>query len=259
VLNFGHFTEVDATKCLKMVLEGVAYMHKLGITHRDLKPENLLFYHPGADSKIIITDFGLSCTRTKTGSGNGELMRTTCGTPEYIAPEILMRKPYTNAVDMWAIGVITYILLSGTMPFDDENKTRLYRSIIRAQYSLRGPCWEDVSSDAKDLIRKLLVVAPDCRMTAVQCVQHTWITSNASTSGNKNLYRTISQNLMERASSRSRSTTSRKSNKSARSNHSHKSNVMRPVTHRKTPKDVKEIDTVVHKASCSSNMSQSST
>lgn len=135
IMTKGCFTERDATRVLQMVLDGLNYLHKLGITHRDLKPENLLYYHPGHDSKILITDFGLSAFR-KTGEGN--YMRTTCGTPEYIAPEILYKKPYSSQVDLWAVGVITYILLSGTMPFDDENKSRLYRLIIKVRYNYNG-------------------------------------------------------------------------------------------------------------------------
>ncbi|XP_045553110.1 serine/threonine-protein kinase H1 homolog isoform X2 [Salmo salar] len=135
IIARGSFTERDATRVLQMVLDGVKYLHTLGITHRDLKPENLLYYHPGADSKIMITDFGLASTRKK---GDECLMKTTCGTPEYIAPEILVRKPYTNAVDMWALGVISYILLSGTMPFEDDNRMRLYRQILKGKYSFSG-------------------------------------------------------------------------------------------------------------------------
>lgn len=134
IIAKGSFTERDATRVLVMVLDGVRYLHSLGICHRDLKPENLLYYHPGHESKIMITDFGLSATR----KGPECYMRTTCGTPEYIAPEILSRKPYTCQVDMWAVGVVTYILLSGTMPFDDENRTRLYRLILKAKYSYIG-------------------------------------------------------------------------------------------------------------------------
>lgn len=134
ILAKGSFTERDATHVLQMVMDGVKYLHSLGITHRDLKPENLLYYHPGHDSKIMITDFGLSATR----KGPDNYMRTTCGTPEYIAPEILARKPYTNQVDLWAMGVIAYILLSGTMPFDDDNRTRLYRLILKSKYTFAG-------------------------------------------------------------------------------------------------------------------------
>lgn len=134
IIAKGSFTERDATRVLTMVLDGVKYLHGLGITHRDLKPENLLYYHPGHESKIMITDFGLSAML----KGPDNFMRTACGTPEYIAPEILARKPYTCEVDLWAIGVITYILLSGTMPFEDENRTRLFRMIIKAKYSYAG-------------------------------------------------------------------------------------------------------------------------
>jgi len=132
IVSRGYFTERDATHVLYMVLEGVRYLHSLGITHRDLKPENLLYYHPGNDSKIMITDFGLS--NLKKGPDDST-METTCGTPEYIAPEILLSKPYTNSVDMWSIGVISYILLSGAMPFADDNRTRLYRDILKAKYN----------------------------------------------------------------------------------------------------------------------------
>lgn len=135
IVSKGSFTEHDATRVMSMVLDGVRYLHSLGITHRDLKPENLLYYHPGNDSKIMITDFGLSNTRQNSDS---ETMDTTCGTPEYIAPEILMSQSYTNSVDMWAIGVITHILLSGEMPFLDENRTRMYKAILKAKYSYNG-------------------------------------------------------------------------------------------------------------------------
>lgn len=135
IVSRGYFTERDATHVLYMVLEGVRYLHSLGITHRDLKPENLLYYHPGNDSKIMITDFGLS--KLKKGPDDS-IMETTCGTPEYIAPEILLTRPYTNSVDMWSIGVISYILLSGGMPFVDDNRTRLYRAILTAKYNYSG-------------------------------------------------------------------------------------------------------------------------
>ena len=134
IISKGNFTEKDANRVLRMVLDGVRYLHSLGIAHRDLKPENLLYYHPGHDSKILITDFGLSAS-IKASEG---YMKTICGTPEYIAPEILARQPYTYQVDLWAVGVITYILLSGTMPFDDDNRSRLYRMILKAKYSYVG-------------------------------------------------------------------------------------------------------------------------
>uniref|UniRef100_A0A8C4RR01 Si:ch211-27e6.1 n=1 Tax=Erpetoichthys calabaricus TaxID=27687 RepID=A0A8C4RR01_ERPCA len=213
IIAKGSFTERDATRVLQMVLDSIKYLHSLGITHRDLKPENLLYYHPGVDSKILVTDFGLASSGNKAGDW---LMRTTCGTPEYIAPEILLRKPYTNAVDAWALGVITYIMLSGSMPFEEENRTRLYRMILKGRYSFP---WPNVSNLAKDFITRLLTIDPNDRMTASQALKHPWIVTMAASSSMKNLHRSISQNLMRRASSRchsSKSGHSSGSNKSRR-------------------------------------------
>ncbi|KAH9503504.1 Serine/threonine-protein kinase H1 [Bulinus truncatus] len=238
IIAKGSFTERDATRVLTMVLEGVKYLHGLGITHRDLKPENLLYYHPGHDSKIMITDFGLSAMV----KGPDNLMRTTCGTPEYIAPEILARKPYTSQVDLWAIGVITYILLSGTMPFDDENRTRLYRMIIKAKYSYAGEHWKDVSALAKDFIDKTLVLDPNERMTASQASKHPWLLQNAHVASSKNLHRTISQNLLRRQSQRANSTKSAKSTKSTKSNKSNKSgHSLRSDRRRVQPEEIDEL------------------
>ncbi|XP_067887758.1 serine/threonine-protein kinase H1-like isoform X1 [Heterodontus francisci] len=217
VIAKGSFTERDATRVLQMVLDGIKYLHTLGITHRDLKPENLLYYHPGSDSKILVTDFGLANSGNKGGDWS---MRTTCGTPEYIAPEILMRKPYTNAVDMWALGVISYILLSGTMPFEDENRTRLYRMILKCKYSYVGEPWPNVSNLAKDFIDRLITIDPNERMAAAQALKHPWVVTMAASSSMKNLHRSISQNLMRRTSSRCQSSKSAQSTKSSRSSKS---------------------------------------
>lgn len=131
----GKFDENDATRVLKMILDGIQYLHSVGITHRDLKPENILYYHPGNDSRIIITDFGLAAIRSPADI----FMNTDCGTVEYMAPEVIMRRPYTNAVDMWSIGVITYILLSGKMPFPvKHNVCSLLRAICLGKYDYFG-------------------------------------------------------------------------------------------------------------------------
>lgn len=186
VISRGHFTERDATQALRMVLAGVGYLHNLGITHRDLKPENLLYYHPGADSRLLVTDFGLA-TFGSTGveseipdtdgsdrADHSWSLRTTCGTPEYMAPEVLLRRPYSCAVDMWALGVIAYIVLSGSMPFEDDSRTRLYRSIIRGKYSFHG----DVSLlgfslQLVFLCSKLEVLGAKIILLLHQCPLHT--------------------------------------------------------------------------------------
>ncbi|XP_012499117.1 PREDICTED: serine/threonine-protein kinase H2 [Propithecus coquereli] len=207
----GSFTEGDAVRILRMVADGIRYLHALQITHRDLKPENLLYYHPGAESKILITDFGLAHSGNKRGDW---MMRTLCGTPEYIAPEVLLRKPYTSAVDMWALGVITYVLLSGFLPFDDESHTRLYRKILKGKYNYTGEPWPSISHLAKDFIDKLLILEASHRMSACQALDHPWVVATAAGSSMKNLQRAISRNLMQRASSHSQSPGSAQSSKS---------------------------------------------
>lgn len=214
IIGKGCFSEKDATFVLQMVLEGVRYLHSLGITHRDLKPENLLYYHPGNDSKIMITDFGLSATR----KGPDNCMRTACGTPEYIAPEILARKPYTSQVDLWAVGVITYILLSGEMPFEDDNKNRLYRLILKAKYSYARELWKHVSNIAKDFIDRLLVLEPKERMTSSQALAHAWLRTRGGHSSNRNVQHTNSSNSTQSSKSSSKSN---RSGRSLRSEHRH--------------------------------------
>ncbi|XP_068566440.1 serine/threonine-protein kinase H1-like [Cebidichthys violaceus] len=215
VVSRGHFTERDATQALRMVLAGVGHLHNLGIAHRDLKPENLLYYHPGADSRLLVTDFGLatfggagseisgpdgSIGGDCTGADRSWSLATTCGTPEYMAPEVLLRKPYSCAVDMWALGVIAYVLLSGSMPFEDDSRTRLYRSIVRGKYSFHGDPWPSVSNPAKDFVRHLLPLDPAERLTADQAVRHPWVVTMAAGSSARNLHRSISQNLRRRTS-----------------------------------------------------------
>ncbi|KAG8520408.1 Serine/threonine-protein kinase H2 [Galemys pyrenaicus] len=211
LITQGSFTEQDAVRILQMVVDGVRYLHALRITHRDLKPENLLYYHPGAESKILITDFALAHSGNKSGDWT---MRTLCGTPDYIAPEILLRKPYTSAVDMWALGVITYVLLSGFLPFDDENHTRLYRKILKGKYNYTREPWPNVSHLAKDFIDKLLILEANHRMSAGQALDHPWVMTMAAGSSTKNLQRVISQNLMKRASPHSQSPGSAQPSKS---------------------------------------------
>nr|XP_020457551.1 serine/threonine-protein kinase H1-like [Monopterus albus] len=216
VISKGHFTEQDATQSLQMALAGVGYLHNLGITHRDLKPENLLYYHPGDDSRLLVTDFGLATFggtdmgsevsgtdrsgRGDTGADCSWPLKTTCGTLEYMAPEVLLRRPYSCAVDMWALGVIAYIVLSGSMPFEDDDHTRLYRSIVRRKYSFHGEPWPSVSNLAKDFIQRLLVVDPGTRLTADQAIHHPWLVTMAASCSMRNLHRSISQNLRQRAS-----------------------------------------------------------
>ncbi|XP_053102821.1 calcium/calmodulin-dependent protein kinase type 1G isoform X2 [Hemicordylus capensis] len=139
ILERGVYTEKDASIVIQQVLGAVHYLHENGIVHRDLKPENLLYLTPEDDSKIMITDFGLSKMEQ-----NG-IMSTACGTPGYVAPEVLEQKPYSKAVDCWSIGVITYILLCGYPPFYEETESKLFEKIREGYFEFESPFWDDIS------------------------------------------------------------------------------------------------------------------
>ncbi|ORX77741.1 Pkinase-domain-containing protein [Anaeromyces robustus] len=177
IIDKGSFTEKDAAHLVKQILEAVNYMHKKNIVHRDLKPENLLFKDKSEESPLMVTDFGLS-KFTEASS----LLNTSCGTPGYVAPEIIARKGHGVAVDLWSIGVITYVLLCGFQPFYGDDQAQLFKAILEADYVFEKEYWSEISEDAKDFIRKLLVVNPAERMNCEQALQHRWLTTATNTS-----------------------------------------------------------------------------
>lgn len=124
-----------------------------------MKPENLLLTSKEDDASIKLADFGFA---KKLDFAEGGL-NTACGTPGYVAPEILQGKKYGKGVDIWSIGVITYILLCGYPPFHDDNHNALFRKIKRGKYQFDSPYWDGVSDEAKDIINLMLIVDPDQR------------------------------------------------------------------------------------------------
>ncbi|XP_068172135.1 calcium/calmodulin-dependent protein kinase type 1D-like [Antennarius striatus] len=174
ILDRGVYTERDASKVIKQVLQAVSYLHENSIVHRDLKPENLLYFSTDENSKIMVSDFGLSKTLEH------GVMSTACGTPGYVAPEVLAQRPYSKAVDCWSIGVIAYILLCGYPPFFEDNETRLFSKIMRAEYSFHSPFWDDVSDSAKDFIRNMMEKNPSKRFLTEQALRHPWIAGNTA-------------------------------------------------------------------------------
>uniref|UniRef100_A0A8C5SWW1 Calcium/calmodulin dependent protein kinase ID n=1 Tax=Laticauda laticaudata TaxID=8630 RepID=A0A8C5SWW1_LATLA len=188
IVEKGFYTEKDASTLIRQVLDAVYYLHRMGIVHRDLKPENLLYYSQDEDSKIMISDFGLSKME-----GKGDVMSTACGTPGYVAPEVLAQKPYSKAVDCWSIGVIAYILLCGYPPFYDENDSKLFEQILKAEYEFDSPYWDDISESAKDFIRNLMEKDPNKRYTCEQAARHPWIAGD--TALNKNIHESVSAQI----------------------------------------------------------------
>ncbi|XP_071996681.1 calcium/calmodulin-dependent protein kinase type IV isoform X2 [Engystomops pustulosus] len=176
IVEKGYYSERDAADAVKQILEAVAYLHENGIVHRDLKPENLLYATPAPDAPLKIADFGLSKI-----VDDQVTMKTVCGTPGYCAPEILRGCAYGPEVDMWSVGIITYILLCGFEPFYDERGDQyMFKRILNCDYDFVSPWWDDVSLNAKDLVKKLIVFDPKKRLTTHQALQHPWVTGKAT-------------------------------------------------------------------------------
>ncbi|KAI9223726.1 kinase-like domain-containing protein [Blastocladiella britannica] len=171
----GFYTETDAAKLVCEIMLGVQYLHSLNICHRDLKPENLLFYDNSPNSRIMISDFGLSKIISEE-----QVMKTACGTPGYVAPEVLRREVYSKQVDMWSIGVITYILLCGYPPFYEENNHALFQQIMQGNYEFDSPYWDNISFEAKNFVARLLVVDSKMRMTALEALAHPFVTNHCA-------------------------------------------------------------------------------
>jgi len=154
IVDSGGYSEKDASKIVRQIVEGVRYLHSKGIAHRDLKPENLLCSGEGQDMIIKIADFGLS----KIFAG-GASLNTSCGTPDYAAPEVLTGgREYDKSVDMWSIGVITYVLLCGYPPFYGNSPPALFEKIIKCNYDFPDPEWSYISEIAKNFVRSLLKI-----------------------------------------------------------------------------------------------------
>jgi len=176
------YNEKEARNTCKILLEAVGYCHSNSVAHRDLKPENLLLKSDQNDSDIKIADFGFA---KKVLTPNS--LTTQCGTPGYVAPEILEGLPYDTKADMWSIGVILYILLGGYPPFIEKNQRVLFRRIRNADYQFHEEYWGTISSDAKGLICLLLTKDPAKRITASEALENKWICEEDVNLGSSNL------------------------------------------------------------------------
>jgi calcium/calmodulin-dependent protein kinase I len=176
IVDKGSYSELEARDIVRQLVEGVDYLHNQGIAHRDLKPENLLCSETEHGMIIKIADFGLS----KAFSGESDLS-TSCGTPDYAAPEVLrMDGAYDKSVDLWSIGVITYVLLCGFPPFYGKSQAQLFEKILNADYDFPEPEWTQISAEAKDFIGHLLVLDVKLRYNTKQCLDHPWLKSLGS-------------------------------------------------------------------------------
>ncbi|KZC08978.1 Calcium/calmodulin-dependent protein kinase type II subunit beta [Dufourea novaeangliae] len=165
------YSEADASHCIQQILESVHHCHHNGVVHRDLKPENLLLASKAKGAAVKLADFGLAIEV----QGDAQAWFGFAGTPGYLSPEVLKKEPYGKPVDIWACGVILYILLVGYPPFWDEDQHRLYAQIKAGSYDYPSPEWDTVTPEAKNLINQMLTVNPSKRITASEALKHPWI------------------------------------------------------------------------------------
>eukprot|EP00956_Cyclotella_meneghiniana_P016778 scaffold26777_cov50-Cyclotella_meneghiniana.AAC.2 len=164
------YTESEARDACKVIFDAMNYMAQKKVAHRDLKPENLLLQFKTSDSEIKIADFGFAKT-----AETEEFLSTICGTPGYVAPEVLCKKKYGTQCDMWSMGVIVYILLGGYPPFYAETEKELFRLTRMGNYEFHEESWDHISIGAKDLISILLQTNPKVRATAADVLEHKWM------------------------------------------------------------------------------------
>ncbi|XP_061584515.1 caM kinase-like vesicle-associated protein [Cololabis saira] len=185
ILDQGYYSERDTSNVMRQVLEAIAYLHSLNIVHRNLKLENLVYFNRLKHSKIVISDFHLA--KLECGP-----IKDPCGTPEYLAPEVVGRQRYGRPVDCWAIGVIMYILLSGNPPFYDDSDEddpdsrdrNLFLKILSGDYEFDSPYWDDISVSARNLVASLMETDQDQRLTTQEAIAHEWISGNAASDKN---------------------------------------------------------------------------
>ncbi|XP_051945670.1 calcium/calmodulin-dependent protein kinase type II delta chain isoform X4 [Xyrauchen texanus] len=166
-----YYSEADASHCISQILESVSHIHQHDIVHRDLKPENLLLASKMKGAAVKLADFGLAIEV----QGDQQSWFGFAGTPGYLSPEVLRKDPYGKPVDIWACGVILYILLVGYPPFWDEDQHKLYQQIKAGAYDFPSPEWDTVTPEAKNLINQMLTINPAKRITADQALKHPWV------------------------------------------------------------------------------------
>uniref|UniRef100_A0A8C6VMC9 calcium/calmodulin-dependent protein kinase n=1 Tax=Naja naja TaxID=35670 RepID=A0A8C6VMC9_NAJNA len=157
--------------CIQQILEAVLHCHQMGVVHRDLKPENLLLASKCKGAAVKLADFGLAIEV----QGDQQAWFGFAGTPGYLSPEVLRKEAYGKPVDIWACGVILYILLVGYPPFWDEDQHKLYQQIKAGAYDFPSPEWDTVTPEAKNLINQMLTINPAKRITAHEALKHPWV------------------------------------------------------------------------------------
>lgn len=171
-----YYPEHEAKVAVRNLLEACAFIHSKGIMHRDLKPENILLASKVSNTDVKISDFGLAKI-SRDYPRRLPRSHSICGSDFYLAPEVIKQEEYGREIDIWAVGVITYVLLSGSLPFFHNVLHKLYRQIVERDLSFPDQAWKNVSKGALDFILRLLQVRAGDRLTADQALSHPWLRS----------------------------------------------------------------------------------
>jgi serine/threonine protein kinase len=173
IIEVGQFTEIKAAHIVHQVVLALNYMHSQNMCHRDLKPENILLESKSdEDMQAKLCDFGFSCFFDPK-----EGLTLKLGSPLYMAPELLQDSSYNEKVDIWSLGVITYMLLSGKNPFPGRNKNETTRLICQGEIDMKKPAFKLVSDEAKDFVSKCLTRSVKDRPSAAALLKHKWLDS----------------------------------------------------------------------------------
>jgi serine/threonine protein kinase len=191
IVQLQSYSERDASRLIHQIIGAISHLHDRSIVHRDLKPENLLLANDSIDSPVLLADFGLSKVIDPEN-----LLNVPVGTPGYVAPEVVQCldndfSTYGLEVDMWAVGVVMYILLCGYPPFYAEDDDEVFDQIMAGDFEFPSPHWDAISPGAKDLIKRCLVVDPAKRIKASEAMEHPWVKGSAAP--NEHLQGTLSE------------------------------------------------------------------
>ena len=189
LIDKGRFEESECALIFEKLFSAIKYLHEHGIVHRDLKPENIVFSDQSRDSEIKLIDFSLSRKVDE-----AEKLQSIVGTPSYVAPEVL-KGSYDYRCDYWSIGALLYLMLGGTPPFEGQTNSDVFSKILSGTLSFEGPHWGKISSKAKDLISKLLVVDPNARYDATKALKHPWFKNIPKTKIAADIKRETASNL----------------------------------------------------------------
>jgi len=174
IIDKEYYSESEAALVFVQMISAIEYIHSIGIVHRDLKPDNILYKSTDEKSPIKIADFGMA--KLHSVQDEFDPMKTMCGTPIYMAPEVCEKRGYGRECDVWSAGVIMYILLCGFPPFSqDQSVAAIYDQIRKGEYEFPEPFWDEVSPEGIDLVKRMLCMDVNKRITCKEALEHTWV------------------------------------------------------------------------------------